>query len=106
MHVELEKDKTLNDIVTKLKNHFKPEKVFLFGSRAKGTSTSDSDYDLLLVVKSSDKNSRERMREASEVLWGRTFSVDVFVYTEAEFNELKEEFSSIAHTAVTEGLEL
>lgn len=106
MHIELENDKNLSEIILKLKAHFKPEKIFLFGSRANGTSTEDSDYDLLLVVKTSDKNSRERMREASKVLWGRTVAVDVFVYTEDEFNELKEEFSSIAHTAVTDGVEL
>jgi len=106
MHAELEKDKKLIEIVSRLKAHFKPEKIFLFGSRVNGSSTADSDYDLLMVVKESDKDPRGRMREASEVLWGRTVSVDVFVYTEAEFNELKDEFSSIAHTAVTEGVEL
>lgn len=106
MHIELDKDKTLSEIVSKLKTHFKPEKVYLFGSRAKGTSTSDSDYDLFLIVKTSDKDSTERMREASDVLWGRRVSVDVFVYTEAEFNELKNDFNSIAHTVATEGLEL
>lgn len=106
MHIELEKDKVLSEIVSKLKAHFKPEKIFIFGSRANGTSTPDSDYDLLLVVKNSDKTSRERMREARQVLRGRTVAVDIFVYTEAEFDELKEEFSSIAHTAFTEGFEL
>jgi predicted nucleotidyltransferase len=106
MHAELEKDKTLSEIVSKLKARFQPEKIFLFGSRASGTSVAESDYDLLLVVKSSDQSPRDRMREANDVLWGRNFSVDIFVYTESEFNELKEEFSSIAHTAATEGLEL
>ncbi|HEY8271742.1 MAG TPA: nucleotidyltransferase domain-containing protein [Pseudobdellovibrionaceae bacterium] len=106
MHVELEKDKNFAEIVSKLKAHFKPEKIFLFGSRAKGTSTPDSDYDLLLVVKNSDKTLRERMREARQVLRGRTVAVDIFIYTSVEFDELKEEFSSIAYTAFTEGLEL
>ena len=106
MQLELEKDKTLVEIVSKLKVHFKPKKVFLFGSRANGTSTPDSDYDLLLVVRTSDKTSRERMREARQVLRGRTVAVDIFIYTQAEFDELKEEFSSIAHTVSTDGVEL
>jgi predicted nucleotidyltransferase len=106
MHIELENDKALTEIVTKLKAHFKPVRVFLFGSRANGTSAPDSDYDLLLVVQTSDKTIRERMREARHVLRGRTVAVDIFIYTESEFNELKEQFSSIAHTAATEGVQL
>lgn len=106
MHTEFENDKNLAEMISKLKAHFKPEKVLLFGSRAKGTSTSDSDYDLLLVVKDSNKTSRERLREAREIIRGRTVAVDIFIYTKKEFDEYKEEFSSIPHTAYTEGIEL
>jgi len=106
MQMELEKDKTLSEIVSKLKAHFKPERVFLFGSRANGTSTADSDYDIFVIIKNSDKTIRDRRREARRLFWGDSTPADIFVYTEAEFNELKEEFSSIAHTVATEGLEL
>lgn len=106
MQIELQKDKKLFEIVTKLKNHFKPEKVYLFGSHANGTSTADSDYDLFLVVKNSDKDSVERMREARRLLWDNNVAVDVFVFTQAEFDESKEEFSSVAHTVANEGVEL
>lgn len=106
MQVELDKDQILSEIVAKLKAHFKPTKVYLFGSRATGKDTPDSDYDLFLIVKDSDKSSTERMKEAYKLLWGRTVSIDVFVYTEAEYNEFKDEFSSIAHTVATEGVEI
>lgn len=39
-------------------------------------------------------------------LWGSGTKADVFVYTENEFNEWKNEFSSIPNIVVTEGLEL
>jgi predicted nucleotidyltransferase len=81
-------------------------KIYLFGSRAMGTATDDSDYDLFLIVKNSNKSPTERMREARRLLWGRKVPVDVFVYTEAEFNDYKDEFSSIAHTVATEGVEI
>jgi len=106
MQIELEKDKTLSEIVSKLKAHFKPEKIFLFGSRAKGTATSESDYDLFLIVKDSDKSTMERMDEANLVLWGRTSPVDVFVYTQKEFDESKSQFQSIPYIVDTEGVEL
>jgi predicted nucleotidyltransferase len=106
MQVDLSKDKDLSEIITKLKSHFHPEKVYLFGSRAKGTSSSGSDYDLFLVLKNSNKRQSERMAEAYDLLWGRSVSVDILVYTEDEFNEAKSEFSSIAYSVATEGVEL
>lgn len=106
MHIELEKDKTLSEIVSKLKAHFKPEKVFLFGSRAKGTSTSDSDYDVFLIVKDSAKSIMDRMDEANLVLKGRRVPVDVFIFTEKEFDEAKNQFQSIAYIVNNEGVEL
>lgn len=106
MLLNIEKDQNLNEIVSKLRSHFNPIKIYLFGSRAKGTAKPDSDYDLFLVVKDSDKSKIERMKEARKILWGRTVSVDVFIYTVDEFNDWKEEFSSIPHTVATEGVEL
>lgn len=46
------------------------------------------------------------MKEARNILWGRKISVDVFIYTEDEFNNWKDEFSSIPHTVATEGVEI
>ncbi len=68
----LQNDKNLNEIVQKLKNHFQPLKIYLFGSRANGTAKSDSDYDLFLIIKDSDQTKIERMQEANQVLWGRS----------------------------------
>ena len=106
MQAELEQDQNLNEIVSKLKNHFKPEKIYLFGSRANGTATTDSDYDLFLIIKNSNLSQIKRMQEARKILTDRTVSVDVFIYTEDEFADWKDEFSSIAHTVATEGIEL
>lgn len=106
MQAELEQDQNLNEIVSKLKNHFKPEKTYLFGSRANGTATTDSDYDLFLIIKNSNLSQIKRMQEARKILSDRTVSVDVFIYTEDEFADWKDEFSSIAHTVATEGIEL
>lgn len=106
VQIEIIKDKSLSEIVTKLKDHFKPVRIYLFGSRAQGTAHSESDYDLMLVVKNSEKDPTARAREARQILWGRSIAVDIFIYTEEEFNEFKDEFSSIAHTVATEGVEI
>lgn len=106
MQANLDQDKNLADIVGKLKDHFHPTKVYLFGSRAKGVAREGSDYDLFLIVKNSEISSVERMKEAYRILWGRTVPVDVFVYTQEEFEEYKDEVNSIANTVALEGVEL
>jgi uncharacterized protein len=100
------KDEKLNSILSILKPVFNPAKVYLFGSRAKGTANASSDYDLFLVVKESDLEPRDRVLKARELLWNNPCAVDLFIYTESEFSDWKDEFSSIPHTAYTEGLEL
>jgi uncharacterized protein len=100
------KDEQLNSILSVLKPVFNPTKVYLFGSRAKGTASASSDYDLFFIVKDSDLEPRDRVLKARKLLWNTAGAVDLFIYTEAEFNDWKDEFSSIPHTAYTEGLEL
>jgi predicted nucleotidyltransferase len=99
-------DAKLDEILARLIPEFQPTKIFLFGSRANKSASADSDYDLFFVVKNSNLSRRERMTKALQLLWGCGVSTDIFIYTEEEFKEWKEEFSSIAHTAASEGLEL
>ncbi len=44
-------DKELKQFVTDIRKAFTDAEILLFGSRAKGTSRSDSDYDLIIVSK-------------------------------------------------------
>jgi hypothetical protein len=46
------------------------------------------------------------MQKAGRSLWNCRAKVDVFVYTQSEFDELKNEFSSIPYTVSHEGLKL
>jgi predicted nucleotidyltransferase len=39
-------------------DRFAPEKVILFGSRARGDARLDSDYDLLIIAESDDSRWR------------------------------------------------
>ncbi len=106
MQANYQKDEVLKEMVLRLKKHFSPIKVYLFGSRSNNTANVDSDYDLVLVVKDSKLNRFDRELEARKVLNDRKVPVDVFVYTAKEFEDWKEEFSSIPHTVLNEGVEL
>jgi predicted nucleotidyltransferase len=46
----LAKDPRLAEVVQRLIEAYAPERIYLFGSVARGEAGPDSDYDLLIVV--------------------------------------------------------
>jgi uncharacterized protein len=46
----MSRDRVLNAITARLVRDFAPERIILFGSRARGDYTPDSDYDLIVVM--------------------------------------------------------
>ena len=99
-------DQKLQQIVETLKTEFHPTRILLFGSRAKGTHNSNSDYDIFLIVESSTLRPIQRMQRAHRLLWDLHSPIDVFIYTQEEFDALKGEFGSMANTVAEEGQEL
>ncbi len=101
------RDPKLKKIVETLKEEFNPSRLFLFGSRANGNSRADSDCDFVLVVPKNKKSRITNMSKASDLLWDKfKISADVFVYSQKEFDEWKDEFSSIPETALNTGREI
>jgi DNA polymerase sigma len=101
------KDKKLDEIVRVLKNEFNPSRLFLFGSRATGNARPDSDYDFVLVVPENTKARWENLEKARHLLHEKcNISADVFIYSQKEFDEWKDEFSSIPETAKNTGQEI
>jgi predicted nucleotidyltransferase len=84
-----------------------PVNIILFGSRAKKNFTSDSDWDILIVIKE-DIEPFER-----KIMWYRVykalhkkfskFSFDVFIKSENEFNSEKSIVNTISNEASVEG---
>ena len=96
-------DVALAEMVERLVVAFHPERVYLFGSAARGDAGPDSDYDLLVVVPSSDEPGYRRMQRAQEALWGLWAAADVFVLTREEFARQQSVATSLASAAVAEG---
>jgi predicted nucleotidyltransferase len=100
-------DPKLKKIVKVLKEEFNPSRLFLFGSRAGNAQSKDSDYDFVLVVPGNKKSRLSNMNKASDLLFEKLkISADVFVYSEKEFNQWKDELNSIPETALNTGREL
>src|ERR1700733_12782219 len=101
-----QRDKRLQQIVEVLKNEFKPRRMFLFGSRANGNSRPDSDYDLVLIVSELRSRHSAEVKARSLVLNRCGISADIFIYDQADFNDWKDELSSIPKTALNTGREI
>ncbi|MFM6930099.1 MAG: nucleotidyltransferase domain-containing protein [Bdellovibrio sp.] len=99
--------KIINEIKETLKDAYNPLRLFLFGSRANSTATKDSDYDFVMVVPNPKKSTLHEMSKARSLVFNKHLvSADVFIYSEKEFDEWKDEFSSIPETALNTGIEI
>ena len=91
------------EIVDRLVEALHPERVYLFGSRAREEAREASDIDILVVIPHSDLPGFERDRQALRALRGIGVSVDVIVLTTAEFEHKLDVTCSLPATVVREG---
>jgi predicted nucleotidyltransferase len=101
-------DPTLSLITAALKAEYKPLRLILYGSRAQGTHRPDSDYDFVMVLPKFDRKDRYELmsRISSKLLAELNAEVQVWTYSEEDFNDWKDEFSSIPETAANTGKEI
>ncbi len=99
----LEQDPVLREMVDRLVHALHPERIYLFGSRARGDAGPDSDYDLLAVVPDSDLAPHRRDVLAFRALCGVGAAKDVLVWTREEFESRSRAASSLPATVLREG---
>ncbi len=106
--IDLATDPMLPKIIASLKKELQPTRLFLYGSRANGNARPDSDYDFVAVVPEFDsKNRYDVMSKISSKLWkDLDLEVQVWIYSQADFDDWKDEFSSIPETALNTGVEV
>ena len=103
---DMELQAALRPIVERLVRAFQPEKVYLFGSVARGEAGPDSDYDLMVIVASSAEPKYRRSVRAQKELWGLAQGADVLVFTRQEFDEASSVVCSLPATILREGKEV
>lgn len=93
----------LKEVVRRLREAFAPERIYLFGSAARGERGPDSDYDLLLVVPDETPVDRTRSRLAYQVLRGTGIAADVVVWRRSSFELRSRVVCSLPATVLREG---
>lgn len=89
----------------------RPDRVILFGSRARGDFTPDSDIDLLIITDSGpvdqqtyQRSSAAARRKVAE-LYGDSISVDLVRMSEGAFHDGRRARNHVAGQAVRDGLD-
>lgn len=94
----------VHEIVARIVAAARPERIVLFGSRARGQHRPDSDIDLLVIQKSNLPRHR-RSIPIYQALIGLPVEVDweIIVYTPAEVHEWSQVPQAFVTTALREG---
>jgi predicted nucleotidyltransferase len=80
-------------------------RIILYGSRARGTASPESDFDVL-VVEADPVFKRDEMRRLRQAMRDLPHPVDVWVMGEREFEETKNVIGGLAYPAYKYGIVL
>jgi predicted nucleotidyltransferase len=85
---ELKSDPRLDALVQILRG-YDPERIILFGSRARGEADEYSDYDVV-VIKETDRPFLERLQDMVPYLLAFDRPAEILVYRPDEFERMRD----------------
>jgi len=92
----------IEEIVERIVEAVDPYRIYLFGSRARGTARDDSDIDLLIIA-DMEGPYRERNLAIRRLFPKRNFGMDVFVFKPDEFERQKRVANTLGSIVSKEG---
>jgi predicted nucleotidyltransferase len=92
----------IRQAVERIAAQFRPDKIILFGSQARGQGGPDSDADLLVVMAVSGSK-REQAVQIDLALEGIPIPIDLVVVTPDEVEKYRDSIGTIIREAVREG---
>lgn len=102
----IDSKEVINRAIEFVKEKTSPQKIYLFGSYAKGTQTKDSDLDFLIIE---DTNLPRHKRTVPLYTLEKTkkigahIGIDFIIYTPSEFEKRKNEPNSIVGEVLRSG---
>ena len=94
--------KEIESITVQIVEKYRPERIILFGSAARGEFTPDSDADFLIVKKDTPLYGADRIRELSRLI-ERNIAVDFLIYRPEELNQRMEMGDPFLKAVLKEG---
>lgn len=91
----------IDSIKEQLIEKYKPERIILFGSAARGETTPDSDLDFL-IIKNTSKKPHDRMVDVYSLV-DKDMAADFLVYTPQEFTERQKMGDPFINIVLSEG---
>ena len=101
MKKQLLRQKTLDDIIRRVVDVAKPERIILFGSAARDEINRHSDVDLLVVKDAPDL--RRLTAKVYRRLYGVGAAVDIVMVTPQDVERYKDSHALIIKPALREG---
>lgn len=95
-------EETIKKAIKRLVKAGKPQKIYLFGSYARGDARKQSDLDFL-VVERGLRSRRKEMVRLHDAIRSMRIPVDILVTSESTFNEWADVPGTVMHRAKTEG---
>jgi uncharacterized protein len=99
-------DQVLREMVQAIVDEVAPERVILFGSRARGQAQPDSDVDLVVIEKEQfgpDRSRREEIDRIYRALARFLVPNDVLVFSQDELDIWKHAINHVLADVVREG---
>jgi predicted nucleotidyltransferase len=98
----LKRERKFKYFFKKLIDNYKPEKIILFGSYARGDVNEASDIDLVIIKSDVPDNFLRRLDEIMEYNDG-SISIDFLVYKPEEIREMLKRKNRFIATILKEG---
>ncbi len=99
-------DPLLASMVERLVREFAPDRIHLFGSRARGEQGVDSDYDLLVLVSNPTEPGYRLAQRGRRCLGDLPIAADVLVWPTEAFDRRVHLEASLPATVLREGVRL
>jgi uncharacterized protein len=99
-------DEVLADMVQAIMGEVDPERIYLFGSHARGEARQDSDVDLLIIVREPFGPEHSRFQEINRVYRAlSSFRIpnDVLLYSSDEFAKWSQSLNHVVGRCSREG---
>ncbi|MBI4495051.1 MAG: nucleotidyltransferase domain-containing protein [Chloroflexi bacterium] len=102
-HLQEENAREVAGAVERLVDALHPERIYVFGSWARGEASPDRAIELLVLVSHSDLPPHRRDQEATRVLGSPLVPIDLLVVTRKEFQRRSRAEASLPGTVLREG---